>query len=142
MATKKKEVVLQVSNRQAFNRPCKLLVSAKDGVQSWGISDSAGKAPLRGPCGEEAFLEAGGKRGRTWQVTYVPSQGCGVQRELLQVVWGCWGLAQVWLLSETKMPLFCEVIAQRTFRNRELGLAHLDGKNYWTFLIRYSERLL
>lgn len=49
-------------------------------------------------------------------------------------VWGCWGLAQVWL-SGTKMPLFCEVIAQRTFRSRELGLAHLlDGKSYWAFL--------
>lgn len=33
------------------------------------------------------------------------------------------------------MPLFCEVIAQRTFRSRELGLAHLlDGKSYWAFL--------
>lgn len=36
--------------------------------------------------GEEAVLERGGKRGRIWQVTCVLSQGYGVQRELLQVV--------------------------------------------------------
>lgn len=85
MAAKKKEVVLQVSSSQAFTRPYKLL-SAKDGVQSWGVSDSAGETPLQGPRGEEASLEAGGKRGRTWQVTRVPTQGCGVWRQLLQ---GC-----------------------------------------------------
>lgn len=37
MAAKKKEVVLQVSSSQAFCRLCKFSVSAKDGVQSWGI---------------------------------------------------------------------------------------------------------
>lgn len=42
--------------------------------------------------GEEAFLEAGGKHGRTWQVTPVPSKGCGVHRELLQGCRLCWGL--------------------------------------------------
>lgn len=140
MAAKKKEGVLQVSSSQAFSRSCKLSVSAKDGVQSWGIPDSAGKAPLRGPRGEEAFPQG---RWEAWEdlaghtCPLIRAVGCrGSCCTAAGCVWGCWGLAQVWL-SGTKMPLFCEVIAQRTFRSRELGLAHLlDGKSYWAFLGR------
>lgn len=46
MAAKKKEVVLQVGRRQAFKMSFKLIVSAKDEVRPWDISDSPGKALL------------------------------------------------------------------------------------------------
>lgn len=94
MAAKKKEGVLQVSSSQAFSRSCKLSVSAKDGVQSWGIADSAGKAPLQGPCGEEAFPQA---RWEAWedlaghtcpQSGLWGAEGAAVQ---LQVVFGAVG---------------------------------------------------
>lgn len=91
MAAKKKEGVLQVSSSQAFSRSCKLSVQRME--FSLGVSQILlAKPHCKVLVGKRRSHKPGGKRGRTWQVTLAPNQGCGVQRELLYGCRLCLGL--------------------------------------------------
>lgn len=144
MAAKKKELVLQVSSSRAFSRPCKLS-KCKGWSSVLGCLRFCWQSPsVRSLWGRGVP----GGRWDTWEDLAghtCPQSGLwGAEGAAAGCVWGCWGLAQVWLLSETKIPLFCEVIAHRTFRSLcgggtcpgWQGLLDISGQ------VMYSDRLL